>query len=122
MFLVSLPLKELNRSVPISWEVVLGNACYFFVCYQHENVVCAQEGPWLVRWQSDSPMVTTNVFFFFMGQRRGEVFSLFIVCEYKKNAMLRVREMNREMNICSPKAFWKSWTNGQNKKFYLVPG
>lgn len=64
MFLVSLPLKELNRSVPISWEVVLGNACYFFVCYQHENVVCAQEGPWLVRWQSDSPMVTTNVFFF----------------------------------------------------------
>lgn len=62
------------------------------------------------------------VLFFWMGKKRGEFFSLFVGYEHKKNAMLRVREMNREMNICSPKAFWKSWTNGTCLAHSVHPG
>lgn len=47
-------------------HLLLRHVYYFFLCYQPKNDVCAQKGPWLVRWQS--PMVA--FFFFFMGQEK----------------------------------------------------
>lgn len=97
-------------------HLLLRHVYYFFLCYQPKNDVCAQKGPWLVRWQS--PMVA--FFFFWWGRKKGsEYFSLFIVHKHKRVTVLRVREMNSKMNICSPKAFWKNWTNGQNLNFLL---
>lgn len=48
-----------------------------------------------------------SFFFFFdgTGKKGIEYFSLLIVYKHKKNTMLRAKEMNSEMNICSPKAF-----------------